>query len=94
MATVLECEYEPKLYLLVAQDEAQRKVRSSSCVTRMNIFVSMWIRTRMSPVAAVSQVSGGSEREWVNIDYRRRCETRNVMSRRDREKQIGDFKTT
>ena len=45
-----------------------RKVRSSSCVTRMNVFVSMRCRTRMSPVAAVSQVSGGSEREWVDID--------------------------
>ena len=94
MATLVECQYEPKLYLSVAQDEAQCKVRSSSCVTRLNIFVSMWNRTRMSPFAAASQVSGGSEREWVDIDWWRRCETRNVMSRRDREKQIGDFQTT
>ena len=88
MATLVECQYEPKLYLLVAQDEAQRKVRSSNCVTRMNIYVSM------CPVAVAWQVSGGSERESVDIDWRRRCETRNVMSSRDCEKQMGDFKTS
>ena len=48
----------------------------------------------MSPVAVARQVSGGSEREWVDIDWWRRCETRNVMSSRDCEKQMSDFKTS
>ena len=69
------------------------QMRSSSCVTRINIFVSMRSSTRMSPVAIAWQVSGGSEREWVDIDWWRRSETRNVMSSRDCEKQMGDFKT-
>ena len=93
MATLVDCAYEPKLYRLAPQDEAQRKVRSSNCVTRMNIYVSMRCRTRMSPVAVAWQVSGGSEREWVDIDRSRRYETRNVMSSRDCEKQMGDIKT-
>ena len=93
MATLVEWAYEPKLYRLAAQDEAQRKVRSSSCVTKINIFVSLRCRTRMSPVAVAWQVSGGSEREWVDIDRWRRYETRNVMSSRDCEKQMGDIKT-
>ena len=60
MATLVECQYEPKLYLLVAQDEAQRKVRSSNCVTRMNIYVSM------CPVAVAWQVSGApKESRWT-----------------------------